>query len=39
MSDNDSFNQGLRGTGPTGNTNWDDYQRGKSIRDWNHVPG
>jgi hypothetical protein len=35
MSDNDSFNQGLRGTGPTGNTNWDDYQRGKSIRDWN----
>jgi len=35
MSDNDSFNQGLRGTGPTANTNWDDYQRGKSIRDWN----
>ncbi len=35
MADNDSFNQGLRGTGPTGNTNWDDYQRGKSIRDWN----
>src|SRR5215470_19874807 len=35
MADNDSFNQGLWGTGPTGNTNWDDYQRGKSIRDWN----
>jgi hypothetical protein len=35
MADNDSFNQGLHGTGPTGNTNWDDYQRGKSIRDWN----
>ena len=35
MADNDSFNQGLQGTGPTGNTNWDDYQRGKSIRDWN----
>lgn len=36
MSDpNESFNQGLWGTGPTGNTNWDDYQRGKSIRDWN----
>jgi len=35
MSDNDSFNQGLQGTGPTANTNWDDYQRGKSIRDWN----
>src|SRR5690242_5422452 len=35
MSDNDSFNQGLWGTGPTGKTHWDDYQRGKSIRDWN----
>jgi hypothetical protein len=35
MSDNDSFNQGLWGTGPTVKTNWDDYQRGKSIRDWN----
>ena len=35
MADSDSFNQGLQGTGPTGNTNWDDYQRGKSIRDWN----
>jgi hypothetical protein len=35
MVDNDSFNQGLQGTGPPGHTNWDDYQRGKSIRDWN----
>ena len=35
MADNDSFNQGLWGTGPNGNTNWNDYQQGKSIRDWN----
>lgn len=31
----DSFNQGLWGTGPTANTDWNAYNAGKCTREWN----
>jgi hypothetical protein len=34
---NESFNQGLYGTGPTGNTNWDEYNKGLSTRNMNQA--